>query len=427
MLYLVLIAALSMSALAQSPPKCTGIGLDVDVRCACHKDPNSKLCEMVKAGFYDSNANKLKPINLGLTSTIIQPRTGITQSRAQPVQAARPRQARVAPLAHKDYLRFLHPNAQLVAGGAIGKLFRSPELMSGVFGQAEGAEARNQVIAALKEMDNLWLSAAPGNDVVLLMTGRFEQGAAAGMFYAKGIMPVFLGGSQAMMIGAEPSLQAALGRLARPAAPGGWVARRARELSKDHETWIVSEPSGTSQLSGALKTIRQFALGFRLTGDAGVDGEVVADSESGAEGIATWVDGMKAAIRQKTGVGALDALTIHRTGSTLQFHASDKELLAGDAGKAALSSDFGVELYALMMGAFPGAQARMVSEDKLLAVQKGMKREDVLDLLGPPLSVFSIQGMEKPLETWTYQVPFGKQYTLNLEGGVVSRPLALAR
>jgi hypothetical protein len=217
-----------------------------------------------------------------------------------------------------------------------------------------------------------------------------------------------------MMVGAEPSIQAALARLAKPAAaPAGWVTRRARELSKDHETWIVNEPPpGTA--------LRQFALGFRLTGEAGIDGEAVADSEASAEKIAAWVDQMKSAIREKTGVGALDALTVERSGETLRFTAKGDSLLSGDAGTKAMSSDFGVELYKVIGAGFPGMPSRTVAGDKLSAVKTGMKREEVLSLLGPPLSVSAIQGLDTPRETWTYQVPFGKQLTMRLDDGVVT-------
>jgi hypothetical protein len=419
MRYPILIAMLGVSLAAQSQPNCNGIARDVDARCGCVKDPNSKLCEMVKTGFYEPRDwSKTKPINLGLGGgTIYQPSTKSTRAGAT---AARPEQARVVSLAHKDYLRFLHPNAYLVAGFDFEKLFQSAELVGALFGQTDNDDAKNQVLAAMKEMDHLWLSFAAPNDVVLLMTGKFERGVAAGMFYAQGIRPVFLGGAQAMMIGSEPSIQGALARLAKPAAASGWVTRRARELSKDHETWIVIEPPpGTTRGAGPLQPIRQFAMGFRLTGKAAIDGEAVADSEAGAEKIAAWVDQMKAAIREKTGVGALDALKVDRTGSSLRF-AARGDLIAGQTGPSPLSSDFGVELYGVVMAGFPGAAARTVSEDKLLAVKTGMKREEVLSLLGQPLSVAGIQGLDPPRETWTYQVPFGKQFTVRLDGGVVT-------
>jgi hypothetical protein len=255
------------------------------------------------------------------------------------------------------------------------------------------------------------------------MTGKFERGVAAGMFYAQGVRPVFLGGAQAMMIGSEPSIQSALARLAKPAtaaSPSGWVTRRARELSKDHETWIVIEPpSGAIRGAGALQPIRQFAMGFRLTGEAAIDGEAVTDSDAGAEKIAAWVEQMKTTIREKTGVGALDALKVERAGSTLRF-AARGDLAAGQTSQSAMSSDFGVELYSVLMAGFPGVPARTVSEDKLLGVKAGMKREEVLSLLGQPLSVAGIQGLDPPRETWTYQVPFGKQVTVRLDGGVVT-------
>jgi hypothetical protein len=51
-----------------------------------------------------------------------------------------------------------------------------------------------------------------------------------------------------------------------------------------------------------------------------------------------------------------------------------------------------------------------------------MKREELLTLVGPPLSVAAINGLDTPRETWTYQVPFGKQATVRLDGGVVTAP-----
>jgi outer membrane protein assembly factor BamE (lipoprotein component of BamABCDE complex) len=65
--------------------------------------------------------------------------------------------------------------------------------------------------------------------------------------------------------------------------------------------------------------------------------------------------------------------------------------------------------------------ARTASEDKILAIRKGMKREEVLTLVGAPLSVAAIQGLDEPRETWTYQVPFGKQFSVRLDNGVVTR------
>jgi hypothetical protein len=244
------------------------------------------------------------------------------------------------------------------------------------------------------------------------------------MFYAQGVRPVFLGGAHAMMIGSEPSIQGALDRLAKPAAAnGGWVARRAREMSKDHETWIVTEiPAGANRGGVALTGIRQFAMGVRLSSPAGIDGEVVADSDANAQKVAAWVEGLKAGIRGQSAVGALDSLAVERSGSTLRFAAKDQGLLANDAAKSAMNSELGVELYGLMMADFPGVPARTVAEEKLRAVNAGMSREDVLKLLGPPLTVSSIQGLDTPRETWTYQIPFGRQLSMRLDGGVVTTP-----
>ena len=424
MRYGILVTLSGVWLAAQGQPNCTGVALDVDARCACIKFPNSDSCALVKSGLYEHlqhpDWDKMKSMNSGLVGTIAPP---VAPSATRTAPPSRPRQARVVPLATKDYLRFLPPNAQLAVGFDFAKLFQSPELMAAVFGQGDGPDDRNKIMGALKEMDHLWLSVAAPNDVVILMTGKFEQGVAAGMFYAQGVQPVFLGGAGAMLIGSEASIQAALARLAKPAAPGGWVARRARELAKDHETWIVTEPPAQGNAADTtFSAVRQFAMGIRLSGTASMEGEVVADSDAGAEKIAAWVERMKGAIREKTGVGALDALTVERAGATLRFAATDNALLSGDAGKTAMNSDVGVELYSLIMAGFPGAPARTVAEEKLLSVKAGMKREEVLNLLGPPLTVASIQGLDTPRETWTYQVPFGKQFTLRLDAGVVTAP-----
>jgi hypothetical protein len=398
--------------------------LDVDVRCACVKDPNSKLCEMVKAGFYEPHDfSKTKPLLNGITGSwtgAMNPPTRTTPARSPSIQPARPQPARVVPLAHKDYLRFLHPNARLAVGFDFSKLLAVPEIMAGLFGQNEH-EGNPKLIAALKEMNNLWLSFAAPNDFLVLMTGRFEQGAASGLFYAQGVRPVFLGGAQAMLIGPEPSIQEALARLAKPAVAGGWVARRAREMAKDHETWIINEPAPGTNQAAALSSVRQFALGFRLAGEGMADGELTADSETTAEQIAAWVEKMKAALRGNAGPGLLDSLTIERTGPTVRFAYKGDSARESKAADSVLRSDFGAELYAALTAGFPGMPPRAVGIEKLRGIKTGMTREQVLALLGRPLGVTSIQGLEVPRETWTYQVPFGKQYTLRIEGGVVTQ------
>lgn len=184
---------------------------------------------------------------------------------------------------------------------------------------------------------------------------------------------------------------------------------------------MTEPPPGMTQAT-ALPAIRRFALGFRLTGEGSLDGEAVTDSDAAAEKIAAWVEQMKTAIREKTGVGALDSLTVERAGSALRFSAKGDTVMAGDAGKTVVNSDFGVELYGVIMAGFPGMPPRTVAGDKLLAVKTGMKRDEVLGLLGPPLSVSTIQGLDTPRETWTYQVPFGKQLTLRLDDGIVTVP-----
>lgn len=422
---LIVIAAMGAVAAAQpqNPPNCNGVGLDVDIRCACVKDPNGQTCDLYKRNkaMYDGNlkltppAPHVKPSDLPGAKSTPAPRS--SSSRAQ--------QARVLALPSTDYIRVIHPNAMAAVGVDLGKLAQM-DLMQAMLGMPGGADQKEKIAGAFKEMDHLWLSVSAPADAVALMTGHFEQGAAAGMFYSDGVRPVFLGGPGVMMIGPEASIQAALARMAKPVAGDGWVAQRAKDLARDHEVWIAMEPPAGSKQDAAsaapLQGIRRFALGVRMTGKMSLDGEVVAGSDAGAQKIAEWVDQLKAALRQKTGAGALDALKVTLDGPSVHFSAVDDGLLAGDAGKKALNSDLGVELARLITGGLPGEQVATVAEDRILQVHQGMKRDEVLALLGKPQSVRSIQGLDEPVETWMYQVPFGKQYSVRLEGGVVSQP-----
>jgi len=422
MRYPVLFLIASLAA-AQDRPNCTGMALDFDARCGCVKDPNSQLCSLVKAGAYEPiDWSKAKPLAINPASlyklptpTAIpsQPATRSAAPRNGVAAIQRPA-ARVVPLPHTDYLRFLHHDAQIAAGINLGKVSQAPDIARALFGSGDGTQ--ESVNAALREVDHMWMSFVAPGDLVVLMTGRFEGGAAAGMFYGRGVYPVFLGDAHVMMIGSEASMQAALGRMTQPVASAsqndGWVARRAKELDKDHEVWVVNQPAQTAfDATSALKNIRQFSLGVRLSANPGIEGVAIADSDTSAEAIAQWMDRMKAAAK------SLDAVTLERAGASLKFMAKDN---TPDSTKAAMSSEFGMELYTVMMAGFPGMPLRTIAQEKLSAVKNGMKKDEVLALLGKPLTVTSIQGLDTPRETWTYQVPFGKQVTLRLDDGTVS-------
>lgn len=134
--------------------------MDVDARCSCIKDPKSMSCELFKKGFYDG---KMK---------VGEPAGGWIASNNKTTPAARPRQARVVPLPSKDYLRFLHPNAVLVAGFDLEKLFRTPEVMQALLGMPDD---QGKMVAALAEVDHLWMSVGSATDGLVLMTGKFEK------------------------------------------------------------------------------------------------------------------------------------------------------------------------------------------------------------------------------------------------------------
>ncbi len=327
--------------------------------------------------------------------------------------------ARVVALGHTDFLRFLHPNAQMAIGMDFQKVFRMAEMMGIAFG-----ERNTNALGAFQEVDHLWLSIGGPRDVVMLMTGHFEKGQVAGMFYSQGSSPVFLGGAQAMLVGPEPSIRAALARLQAPPvadANAGWVAARARGMAaSDHELWVVVEPQPPAAVPGAgagpLAGAREFAFGAKLAGEMSIDGELEAASPERATEISTWVQAMKDGLKLKNGDSALDTLAIDKGGATLRFSAKGSQL----ANSQALHSEFGPELYSLITARIPGAPARAVAQDKLKAVKAGMPREEALGPAWSPLSVTFGSGLELPRETWLYQAAFGKQVTVRLDGGVVT-------
>jgi hypothetical protein len=105
-----------------------GIARDVDARCGCVKDPNSKLCEMVKAGFYEPRDwRNAKPLNLGMDGTLYRPATKTTRTAAP----ARPEQAASGGIGAQRLPAF--PASQRVTGGRLR--FRKTFPVSGIDGR----------------------------------------------------------------------------------------------------------------------------------------------------------------------------------------------------------------------------------------------------------------------------------------------------
>ena len=154
----ILLLAASLSG--QGSPNCSGAGSFVDARCACERDPAGKLCEMVKAGMYEARVSgkTIDPFRSGLIGYRTPPTPGGIARR--PLTTAQPAsKARVVALAHKDYLRFLHPNAQLAIGVDFQKAVSMSAVTGVLFGEEDGTISP-KAVAALKEIDHLWMSVA---------------------------------------------------------------------------------------------------------------------------------------------------------------------------------------------------------------------------------------------------------------------------
>lgn len=188
-----LILALPLAAQSnsnQKPPDCNGLTAEFDSRCACVLHPNGQLCKITRAmskPMVDLTGAGLKPGAAGSSAaspggTVVIPQTPVGPSAARTVA-----------LNHKDYLRFIHPDSRTALGLDLAKLMSlaPPELAGTLLG---GQEMNAQIAAAMKEIDQFLISLAGPNDVLLLLTGKFEGGATTGMFLGHGVSPVMLGG-----------------------------------------------------------------------------------------------------------------------------------------------------------------------------------------------------------------------------------------
>lgn len=372
------------------------VSRDADSRCACIKDPASEHCKLQTA-MQDAAKNLSKGIQTGLAGGIY---TGPSRSPQAARATAAPRQARVVNIGHKDYLRFLHPSAKFAAGIDVRKL-RALADATGFLPSREDLQKNPLFANAFHEVERMWISFAGERDFLLLLDGRFETGSMANVFYSQGVYPVFLGDASAMLVGPPASVEAALARLRAPAAPSKF-----RELSAGSQAYLVVAPP--EQPAGdPFHGIRQIAFGLRIEGEAKAEATITGATAESIAALEKWLRTM-----QK------DALTIESSGTTLRVSAQGFD----PSGSFASDSALAVKMHPLFLGWLPGQPKSVVSTAQMQAVREGMAQEELVRLAGRPIAVSGIQGLETPRETWTYQIAFGRQVTIRLDGGVVTAP-----
>lgn len=340
--------------------------------------------------------------------------------------------------AQLDYLRFIPPDAEIAAGFEVKQV---ASLIDAMIVQMMGPDARKSAakgMDALRQIDRLWLAARDSGSegALILVTGRFERGSGLEALKAPGMIQVFVGGPNAMLIGSEKAVRAALRRLNAPQdGDDGWVGDQARQLAPDHDFWLAMQPrADLQQVASQLQGMRQFSLAAKLHDETRLDGELVTVSETIMDKLMATVDEAKARMikdNPKTRA-TLDKMTVERDGDTLRFSAK-----GGKLSTQQFSTEIARQLHGMVSAMMPtpggGALQRpqavaaavetpsaAVADEKLLAVKKGMKRAEVVGLIGKPATVSSISGLEVQRETWTYRLESGKKVTLRLDDGVVT-------
>ena len=353
-----------------------------------------------------------------------------TLAGAQPLGGAPPR---TVPLPRNDYLTFIHPDAQAVIGFDFKPV---TTLIDALISEMAGPNAKKTTkgLDGMKELDRVWISiqgTTGAQDVLVLMTGHFERGAlAAELTNAPGgFARVFLGGPNVMLAGPEASVKAALVRLSAPGkeATLGWAAEQAREFSTDHDFWIAAQPGAElQQMAGQFGGLTHFVFGAKLHNEASFDGEFGAVSDAIIDKMMVELEATKAkAIKENPKMRALlEKLAVERDGMVLRFSAQ-----GGKINPKQFASELSKQVRTVMSSLLSGGASQqraivdlkvLVPDEKLEGVKKGMTRDEVTGLLGKPVMVSSISGLDVPRESWTYHLASGKKVTLRLDDGVVS-------
>jgi hypothetical protein len=354
------------------------VELDVNIQCACVKDPNGEPCELYKRN---------KSMYDGKGIQMWQPTEGAQKADPAPYRAPQPRvpqqrtpvSATLLP-ADTPFWQMLPAGTRMAVGMRPQWLTASPMLAQLL--SLGGQMAGQSVDAVRREMAGvdmvIMASTRPGGSPLILARATdVVRATKAERDPYRYVDP------DTILVGDWNETDAAMRRLFSQ-GPVSAEARMAGRVAAWSDVWLVMDPRMTASMAAQLPGVTMLTVGMAMR-----DGLTME----------AWLD-------------APSALAAKNLAARLQKNPQGAPLMGQMSGAtfAVEQRDNAVRLYARVSGSQPaGMPVRLpaldvVTRDKIAEVQAGMDRAAVEALVGKPHSVTAIQGADEPIETLTYNL-----------------------
>ena len=360
------------------------VELDVNMQCACVKDPNSEQCEMYKRNksMYDGKGIQMWQPTEGAQKTDPAPHRA---SQPSVPQQRTPVSATLLP-ADTPFWQMLPAGTRIAVGMRPQWLTASPlleQLLS--LGGQMGGQSMDAVRREMAGVDMVIMAStrSGGTPLILARAADVVRATKAERDPYRYVDP------DTILVGDWNETDAAMRRLFSQ-GPASAEARMAGRVAAWSDVWLVMDPRVTASIAAQLPGVTKMTVGMAMR-----DGLTME----------AWLD-------------TPSALAAKNLAARLQKNPQGAPLFGqmGGATSSVEQRDNAVRVYARVSGsqltgsaASQGTPVRLpaldvVTRNKIAEVQAGMDRAAVEALVGKPHSVMAIQGADEPVETLIYNL-----------------------
>jgi len=360
------------------------IELDVNMQCACVKDPNSEQCEMYKRNksMYDGKGIQMWQPTDGAQKTDPAPHRAPQPSVPQ---QRTPVSAKLLP-ADTPFWQMLPAGTRIAVGMRPQWLTASPllEQLLSLGGQMAG-QSMDAVRRELAGVDMVIMAStrSGGAPLILARAADVVRATKAERDPFRYVDP------DTILVGDWNETDAAMRRLFSQ-GPVSAEARMAGRVAAWSDVWLVMDPRVTAGMAAQLPGVTKMTVGLAMRDGLTMEAWFDTPSALAAKNLAARLEKNPQGaplVGQMSGATS----TVEQRDNAVRLHAHvSGSLLTGSAA----SQGTPVRLPAL----------DVVTRNKIAEVQAGMDRAAVEALVGKPHSVMAIQGADEPVETLIYNL-----------------------
>jgi hypothetical protein len=360
------------------------VELDVNIQCACVKDPNGEPCKLYQRNksMYDGKGIQMWQPTEGAQ------KTNPTPSRAPQLSVPQQRTPVSATLLPADtpFWQMLPAGTRIAVGMRPQWLTASPllEQLLSLGGQMAGQnmDAVRREMAGV-DMVIMANTRAGGPPLILARAADVVRATKAERDAYRYVDP------DTILVGDWNETDAAMRRLFSQGQASA-EARMAGRVAAWSDVWLVVDPRVTATMAAQLPGVTKMTVGMAMRDGLTMEAWLDTPSTLAAKNLAARLQkNPQGAPLFGQMSGATSSVEQHDNAVRLYAHVSGSQLTGSSAPQGTP-----VRLPAL----------DVVTRNKITEVQTGMDRAGVESLLGKPHSVMAIQGSDEPVETLIYNL-----------------------